>query len=74
MFAFVHVLVESFNAKTTKVLGDFADEELFLLKHDDNTGITTQNHAESFNKLMLDVRQLNPVLQLKLLAKRQCRR
>ena len=36
-----------------------------LLDHEDDTGIATQNHAEAFNKSMPDVRQLNPVLQVK---------
>ena len=45
-----------------------------MLKCGYDSGIATQNHAEAFNKLMLDVRQLNPVLQLKSLVKRYCRR
>ena len=74
LFANVHVIVDSFNAKTTQILEKFTDEELFLLNHEDDTGIATQNHAESFNKSMLDVRQLNPVLQVKSLARRECKR
>ena len=68
------ILVESFNAKTNKVFVKFKDEQLVVLKYGDATGIATQNHAESFNKLMLDVRQLNPVLQLRSLVKRSCKR
>ena len=74
MFAFAHFFVLSFKTKTQQVLQDFKDPELFMLKCGDDSGIATQNHAEAFNKLMLDVRQLNPVLQLKSLVKRYCRR
>ena len=74
MFALAHFFVKSFNVKTQEVLQDFKDPGLFMLKCGDASGIATQNHAESFNKLMLDVRQLNPVLQLKSLVKRSCRR
>ena len=45
-----------------------------LLDHEDDTGIATQNHAEAFNKSMLDVRQLNPVLQVKSLVRHECKR
>ena len=73
LFSRVHFLVISFNTKTKKVLEHFAEDELFLLNHAVATGIATQNHAESFNKLALDVRQLNPVLQLESLLRRQCK-
>ena len=74
LFANIHVIVDSFNAKTTQILEKFQDNELFLLNHEDDTGIATQNHAEAFNKSMLDVRQLNPVLQVKSLVRHECKR
>ena len=55
-----------------KCLSPYADKELFINEVGDDSGDTSQNNAEACNKLMLDVRGLNPVLQLRETVQRQC--